>query len=100
LRGQGLKEKERYKFQLLGPAPIEKLLKTNLKVKRTKSRFESLITRSPGKKKLALADDPKPGVSRTEGFEDETCLADDPKPGVSRTEGFEDETCPADDFEV
>jgi Protein of unknown function (DUF2800) len=63
LKGQGLKEKERYKFQLLGPAPIEKLLKTNLKVKRTKSRFESLITRAPGKMKLVLADDKRDAVA-------------------------------------
>ena len=63
LKGQGLKEKERYDYKLLGPAPIEKLLKTNLKVKRTKSRFEALITRAPGKKKLALADDKRDAVA-------------------------------------
>ena len=64
LRGQGLKQEERYKFTLQSPAVAEKLLKDKLKkTPRTKSRFEELIVRSPAKKKLAISSDSRESVS-------------------------------------
>lgn len=78
LQNQKLKQEERYDFKLKGPAKIEAILKDKLKkVTRTRNRFEELITRSTGKPKLVVSDDPRPAVTRTDGFEDETCPADD-----------------------
>lgn len=63
LRGQGLKQEERFDFKLKSPATVEKLLKDKLKASsRTKSRFEELIVRSPAKKKLAISDDKRDAV--------------------------------------
>lgn len=63
LRGQGLKQEERFDFKLKSPAAVEKLLKDKLKSSaRTKNRFEELIVRSPAKKKLAISDDKRDAV--------------------------------------
>ncbi len=63
LRGQGLKQEERFNFELKSPAAVEKLLKDKLKSSaRTKKRFEELIVRSPAKKKLAISDDKRDAV--------------------------------------
>jgi hypothetical protein len=63
LRGQGLKQEERFDFKLKSPAAVEKLLKDKLKASsRTKNRFEELIVRSPAKKKLAISDDKRDAV--------------------------------------
>lgn len=64
LRGQGLKQEERFDFKLKSPAAAEKLLKDKLKASgRTKSRFEELIVRSPAKKKLTVSEDKREAVS-------------------------------------
>ena len=64
LRGQGLKQEERFDFKLKSPAAAEKLLKDKLKSSaRTKSRFEELIVRSPAKKKLTVSEDKREAVS-------------------------------------
>ena len=78
LKGQGLKQEDRYNFKLKSPAVIEKVLKDKLKkTVRTKNRFEELITRSPAKKKLAVGGDLREAVppllgsmpNMDEGFE-------------------------------
>jgi len=64
LKGQGLKEAERFDFKLKSPAKIEAVLKDKLKAStRTKNRFEQLITRSSGKKKLAIDSDKRDAVA-------------------------------------
>ena len=64
LRNQGLKQEERFDFKLKSPTAIEKILADKLKtVKRTATRFNELVTRSPAKKVIALADDDRPVVS-------------------------------------
>jgi hypothetical protein len=63
IRGQGLKEKERYKFTLLSPTQIEAALDIKNKPKRTQSRFAELVTRSPAKPVLALASDKREAIS-------------------------------------
>lgn len=66
LKNQGLKQDDRYDFKLKGPAKIEVLLKDKLKtVTRTKNRFSELITRSPAKRTIALADDKREAVKAT-----------------------------------
>lgn len=66
LRGQRLKEAERYDFKLKSPTKIEELLKDKLaKVTRTKNLFEALIVRSEPKKVLALASDKREAVAAT-----------------------------------
>ncbi len=62
LKGQGMKMEERFDFKLKSPAKIEAALKANLKSTRTKNRFEQLITRSSGKKKLAIDSDHRDAV--------------------------------------
>lgn len=62
LKGQGMKMEERFDFKLKSPAKIEAALKTKLKSVRTKNRFEQLITRSSGKKKLAIDSDKRDAV--------------------------------------
>lgn len=63
LKGQGMKMEERFDFKLKSPAKIEALLKDKLKSSvRTKNRFEQLITRSSGKKKLAIDSDKRDAV--------------------------------------
>jgi hypothetical protein len=63
LKGQGLKQEERFDFKLKSPAKVETLLKQKLKTnKRTNARFEQLITRSAAKKKLAVDADRRDSV--------------------------------------
>ncbi len=64
LKGQGLKQEDRYDFKLKSPTAIEKVLKDKLeKSTRTKNRFAELITRSPAKPVLALADDKREAIA-------------------------------------
>lgn len=84
LKGQGMKMEERFDFKLKSPAKIEALLKDKLKSSvRTKNRFEQLITRSSGKKKLAIDSDKRDAVV----------------PAVAMMPVVED-TVEVDDFEV
>lgn len=63
LRNQGLKQEDRYDMKLKSPTAIEKALAPKLKtVKRTANRFNELVTRSPAKRVIALADDKRPAV--------------------------------------
>lgn len=63
LKGQGLKQEERYDFKLKSPTSIEKVLAPKLKtVTRTANRFAELVTRSSAKRVLALAEDDRPAV--------------------------------------
>lgn len=63
LAGQKLKKEERYTFKLKSPAQVEKILAPKLKsTARTRTRFESLITRSAAKPVLALDDDKREAV--------------------------------------
>lgn len=66
LRGQKLKQEERYTFKLKSPAQIESLLKDKLKTTRTKNRFEELVTRSDGKPVLVPEEDKRPGLPSPE----------------------------------
>jgi hypothetical protein len=64
LKGQGLKEADRYDYKLKSPTKIEEALKEKLsKVARTRNRFDELVSRSPARKVMALADDKRPAVS-------------------------------------
>jgi len=64
LKGQGLKIEERFDFKLKSPSAIEKALSEKLKtVKRTATRFQSLITRSSARRVISLADDKRPAVT-------------------------------------
>ena len=63
LRGQKLKESERYDFKLKSPTAIEKMLDISKKPKRTQTRFAELVTRSAPKPVLALADDKRPAIA-------------------------------------
>ncbi len=63
LKGQGLKQDERFDYKLKSPAKIEALLKDKIKGNtRTKNRFDQLIVRSPAKKKLTIDADSRPAV--------------------------------------
>ncbi len=63
LKGQKLKQDERFTFKLKSPAQIEKVLKDKLdKSTRTKNRFEKLITRAPGKRTMVLESDKRDAV--------------------------------------
>lgn len=63
LRGQKLKESERYDFKLKGPAKIEVLLKEQLKKTRTANRFAELVSRSSGRPVAVPASDKRPAIS-------------------------------------
>lgn len=64
LKGQGLKQEDRYDYKLKSPTAIEKVLKDKLeKSTRTKNRFAELISRSPAKPVLALADDKREAIT-------------------------------------
>jgi len=64
LKNQGLKEADRYDYKLKSPTKIEEVLKEKLsKVARTRNRFDELVSRSPARKVMALADDKRPAVS-------------------------------------
>lgn len=62
LRGKGLKLEERYKFKLKSPTEMEKVLDIPKQPKRTQTRWAELVTRSPGKPVLALADDKREAI--------------------------------------
>ena len=58
LKGQGLKQDDRYNYKLKSPTQIEDILSDKLAAsKRTATRFAELITRSPGKPTLVAEDD-------------------------------------------
>lgn len=57
LKGQGLKQDDRYNYKLKSPTQIEAALKEKLKNTRTKNRFEELISRSDGSPVLVPEDD-------------------------------------------
>lgn len=78
LTGQKLSADDRYKKKLISPTEAEKLLKDKLKkVKRTATRFESLVTRSAPRKVLALADDKRPAVAAAVDMLGDLTAADD-----------------------
>ena len=63
LKGQRLKQDERYNYKLKSPAQAEKILKAKLKKsKASRNRFEALVSRSEAKKVLALADDAREAI--------------------------------------
>lgn len=62
LRGKKLKEAERYNYKLKSPTEMEKVLDIPKAPKRTQTRWEELVTRSPGKPVLALADDRREAI--------------------------------------
>ncbi len=62
LKGQKLKQGDRFDMKLKSPSKIEAILKDKLKNTRTKNRFEALVTRSAGKKKLAIDADDREAV--------------------------------------
>ena len=59
LKGQKLKQAERYNYKLISPAQAEKRIKGKLESSRTKNRFEKLVTKPTGKLKLVKEDDPR-----------------------------------------
>lgn len=64
LKGQRLKESERYNFKLKSPTQIEALLKDKLAAStRTANRFSALVSRSPAKPVLAFADDKREAIT-------------------------------------
>lgn len=64
LKGQKLKEDERYNFKLKSPTEIEKVLAAKLKAStRTANRFAELVSRSPAKPVLALASDKRAAIA-------------------------------------
>ena len=82
LRGQKLKDKERYTRKLLTPPQAEKVLKEKMAaVTRTKNRFEELVLKSQGNPSLVPIDDGRPALvfeDKLEDFvtEDEVDLSD------------------------
>lgn len=62
LAGQKLSADERYTKKLISVTTAEKLLKNKELSGRAKSRFAELVTRSPAKQVIALADDKRPAV--------------------------------------
>jgi hypothetical protein len=87
LKNQGLKMEDRYDMKLKSPTTIEKALADKLKtVKRTATRFNELVTRSPAKKVISLATDERPAVlsniAAMPVIEDEpckSCIEDEPE---------------------
>lgn len=63
LRGKGCKEADRYNFKLKSPTEMEKVLDIPNTPKRTQSRWAELVSRSPGKPVLALADDKREAIN-------------------------------------
>ena len=64
LKGQKLKEDERYNYKLKSPTQIEAMLKDKFeKSTRAKNIFLSLTTRADGKPVAALASDKRPALS-------------------------------------
>lgn len=78
LTGQKLSADDRYTRKLISPTTAEKLLADKLKkVKRTATRFDTLVTRSEPKKVLALADDKRDAVSASVDMLGDLTAADD-----------------------
>jgi hypothetical protein len=78
LTGQKLSADDRYTKKLISPTQAEKLLADKIKkVKRTATRFETLVTRSAPKKVLALADDKRPAVEAAVNMLGDLSAADD-----------------------
>ena len=63
LKGQGLKDKERYTRKLLSPAQAEKALKDKLNQSRVRTNFDKLWEKPEGKLSWALKADPRPASS-------------------------------------
>jgi len=64
LKGQGLKQEDRYKFTLKSPTQMEEALKEKLtKSKRTANRFAELVSRSDPQRTIALASDKREAIS-------------------------------------
>lgn len=63
LRGQGLKEAERYNFKLKSPTQAKEILGDRMKAKRTASRFAELVGRAEAKPVVALASDKRPAIT-------------------------------------
>lgn len=63
MKGQGLKLEDRNKMELISPTQAKKLLADKLKsTPRTQTRFDQLVTRSPGRPTAALSDDKRDAV--------------------------------------
>lgn len=62
LKGQGLKDKERYTRKILSPAQAEKALKDKLNQPRVRTNFDKLWEKPEGNLSWALKSDPRPGV--------------------------------------
>lgn len=62
LRGQGLKEAERFNYKLKSPTQAKDILGDRMKVKRTASRFAELVGRSDAKPVVALASDKRAAI--------------------------------------
>jgi hypothetical protein len=78
LTGQKISADDRYTKKLISPTQAEKLLADKIKkVKRTATRFETLVTRSAPKKVLALADDKRPAVEAAVNMLGDLSAADD-----------------------
>jgi hypothetical protein len=64
LKGQGLKEDQRYNFKLKSPTQAEELIAEKLeKSKRTATRFSELVTRSAAKPVMAHESDKRPAIN-------------------------------------
>lgn len=73
LRGQRLKEAERYNFKLKSPTQIEELLAEKLASStRTANLFKQHVVRSAAKPSLALVSDKRPAISTADGFDNES----------------------------
>lgn len=91
LENQGLRKEERCVIEVISPTKARDLLGDKIDEKKKKNpdlsprlvtKFKSLVTRSPGKKVLALESDKRPAVeSNLDGFDD---LSD-----LSETDGME-----------
>jgi len=64
LKGQGLKQEDRYKFILKSPTQMEEALKAKLaKSTRTANRFKELVSRSEPQRTIALSSDKREAVA-------------------------------------
>ena len=86
LENQGLRKDERCKIEVISPTKAREILGPKVDTKKKNNPYlsprlvkalDALITRAPGKKKLALANDAREAVeSNLEGFDDISDLAD------------------------
>jgi hypothetical protein len=63
LAGQKISADDRYTRKVISPSAAEKLLKEKELSKRAQTRFNELVTRSPAKRVIALADDKRPAIT-------------------------------------